>query len=107
MATRKSISFLRPIQPCLLARIVNQVGSPAIFDGNMFLPDTGMPIWNSERIRTVFAVWLPEPFTVPTWMLKSLTTEWSDSPERGKTGDTSRVDIYSISFRGVALPMTV
>jgi hypothetical protein len=27
-----------------------------------------------ERIRTRFAVWLPEPLTVATWMLKSLTT---------------------------------
>jgi hypothetical protein len=27
-----------------LARIVNQVGSPAMFDGNMFLPETGTPI---------------------------------------------------------------
>ena len=27
-----------------LARIVYQVGSPAMFDGNMFLPETGTPI---------------------------------------------------------------
>ena len=44
IATRKSISLRRPIYPCLLALIVNQVGSPAIFEGNMFLPETGMPI---------------------------------------------------------------
>ena len=44
MATRKSISFFRPMYPFLLARIVYHVGSPAIFDGNMFLPDTGTPI---------------------------------------------------------------
>ena len=25
--------------------MVYQVGRPAMFDGNMFLPDTGMPIW--------------------------------------------------------------
>src|SRR5581483_8580578 len=98
MATRKSISFLRPIHPCLLARMVNQVGRPAMFDGNMFLPDTGMPIWKMERISTVLAVWLPEPFTVATCMLKSLVTAWSGSPWRGKTGDTSRVDIDSSSF---------
>ena len=30
--------------PRLLARMVYHVGSPAMFDGNMFLPDTGMPI---------------------------------------------------------------
>ena len=53
--------------------MVYQVGSPAMFDGNRFLPDTGTPIWKIERIRTRFAVWLPEPLTVATWMLKSLT----------------------------------
>ena len=45
-----------------------------MFDGNMFFPETGMPIWKMERIRTLLAVWLPEPLTVATWMLKSLTT---------------------------------
>ena len=54
--------------------MVYQVGSPAMFDGNMFLPDTGTPIWKSERSRTRLAVWLPDPLTVATWMLKSLTT---------------------------------
>ena len=42
--------------PCRLARIVNQVGRPAIFDGNMFFPETGTPIWKSERMSTLFAV---------------------------------------------------
>src|SRR5579872_1501630 len=54
--------------------MVYQVGSPAMFDGNMFLPDTGTPISRIDRRRTRFAVWLPEPLTVATWMLKSLTT---------------------------------
>jgi hypothetical protein len=54
--------------------MVYQVGSPAMFDGNRFLPDTGMPIWKIDRKRTRFAVWLPDPLTVATWMLKSLTT---------------------------------
>jgi hypothetical protein len=40
----------------LLARIVYQVGSPAIFDGNMFFPDTGTPISRIERSNTMFAV---------------------------------------------------
>ena len=53
--------------------MVYQVGRPAMFDGNMFLPDTGMPIWKIERSRTRFAVWLPDPLTVATWMAKSLT----------------------------------
>ena len=46
--------------------MVNQVGSPAMLEGNMFLPETGMPIWKMARIRTVLAVWLPEPLTVAT-----------------------------------------
>ncbi len=29
--------------------MVYQVGSPAMFDGNMFLPETGTPIW---KMRT-------------------------------------------------------
>jgi hypothetical protein len=44
MQMRMSTSFFRPIQPSLFARIVNQVGRPAMFDGNMFLPLTGTPI---------------------------------------------------------------
>src|SRR6476620_7719330 len=53
--------------------MVYQVGRPAMFEGNMFLPDTGTPIWKIERSKTRFAVWLPDPLTVATWMLKSLT----------------------------------
>ena len=45
-----------------------------MFDGNMFFPDTGTPIRRSDRSSTRFAVWLPDPLTVATWMLKSLTT---------------------------------
>src|ERR1041385_77651 len=93
MATRKSISLRRPMYPCLLARMVNHVGSPAMFEGNMFFPETGTPIWTMERIRTVLAVWLPELLTVATSMLKSLTTERPVWPESGSTGDTSNVDI--------------
>src|ERR1700691_4161435 len=74
--------------------MVNQVGSPAMFDGNMFLPDTGTPIWKIERISTVLAVWLPDPFTVATCKEKSLTTLCPGSLERGSAGDTSNVDIY-------------
>src|SRR5262245_47529913 len=62
--------------PRLLARIVYQVGRPAMFDGNMFLPETGTPIRRIERSRTRLAVWLPDPLTVATWMLKSLATFW-------------------------------
>src|ERR1035438_6912265 len=101
MATRKSISLWRPkfislrrpIYPCLLTRMVNQVGNPAMLDGNMFLPATGIPIWKMARMRTVLAVWLPLPLTVATWMLKSLVTEWVGGSGRVSAGDTSRVDI--------------
>src|SRR5690349_11180467 len=71
--------------PRLFARMVYQVGSPAMFDGNRFFPDTGMPIWKIDRRSTRFAVWLPEPLTVATWIVKSLTREecalarWSGS----------------------------
>jgi hypothetical protein len=61
------------MKPSWFARMVNHVGSPAMFDGNMFLPDTGMPIWKIDRSSTRLAVWLPEPLTVATWRLKSLT----------------------------------
>src|SRR5512145_3285390 len=60
--------------------MVYQVGSPAVFDGNMFLPETGTPIRRMERSRTILAVWLPDPLTVATGMLKSLTSlvrEWT------------------------------
>src|SRR5262249_33268434 len=80
IATRKSISFLRPIYPSLLARMVYQVGSPAIFDGNKFLPETGTPIWKMLRRRTVLELCEPEPLTVATWILMLLTIRWSVRP---------------------------
>src|ERR1017187_5893061 len=93
IATRKSISLRRATYPCFEARMVNHVGSPAMFDGNMFFPDTGMPIWKMERIKTVFAVWLPDPLTVATWMLKSFTTACGCKAASVAAGDTSSVDI--------------
>ncbi len=76
--------------PSLLARMVNQVGSPAMFDGNMFLPETGTPIWKMDRIRTLLAVWLPEPLTVATCMEKSLMTGWAAGGT--PTGDVAAED---------------
>jgi hypothetical protein len=64
-----------------------------MFDGNMFLPETGIPIWNKVLMRTLFAVWLPDPLTVATWILKSLVTGWPDGRITGSTGETSNVDI--------------
>ena len=49
------------MKPNLLARMVYHVGSPAMLDGNRFLPDTGMPISNRARNRTRFEDWLPDP----------------------------------------------
>ncbi len=60
--------------PSLLARMVNHVGRPAMLDGNKFFPETGTPVWKIDRSSTRLAVWLPDPLTVATWMLKSLTT---------------------------------
>src|SRR5664279_331045 len=71
------------MKPSLLARIVYHVGRPAMFDGKRFLPETGMPIWKIVRSRTVFADCEPEPLTVATWMLKSLTTGVRCAPSGG------------------------
>src|ERR1051325_2274898 len=73
MQTMMSTSFLRAIQPSLFARMVNQMGVPAMLEGNMFFPLTGTPIWKIERIRTLFDDCDPEPLTVATWMVQSLT----------------------------------
>ena len=58
--------------PFLLSRIEYQVGSPCMFDGNMFLPVTGIPILNNARNMVVFAVALPEPLIVLNVIQKSL-----------------------------------
>src|ERR1051325_140920 len=85
MQTIRSTSFLRPIQPSLFARIVNQVGRPAMLDGNMFFPLTGTPIWKMERINTLFDDWEPDPLTVATWMVQSLTTDAPSTGSRSRT----------------------
>src|SRR5260370_8569964 len=81
MHTMMSTSFLRAIQPSLFARIVNHVGRPAMFDGNMFFPLTGTPIWKIERIRTLLDDCDPEPLTVATWIVQSFTID--AAPVRG------------------------
>src|ERR1700751_1347356 len=102
IATRMSISFLRATYPCLLARMVYQVGKPAIFDGKRFLPLMGIPIAKILFSRTLFADCDPEPFTVATWMLKSLTTS-PDCPAAARGCSvfraTSPVAIEQISFQ--------
>jgi len=53
--------------------MVYQVGNPWMFDGKIFLPETGMPIRKSARRMVVLAVALPDPFTVENVMLKQFT----------------------------------
>src|SRR6266849_95393 len=74
MQTMMSTSFFRATHPSLFARIVNHVGSPAMLDGNMFFPLTGTPIWKMERISTLLDDCDPDPLTVATWIVQSLTT---------------------------------
>ncbi len=75
-ATRNSASRVRATYPSLLARIVYQVGSPAMFEGNRFFPLTGIPIPKMLFSSTLLADCEPDPFTVATLMLKSLTTRF-------------------------------
>src|SRR5688572_21377191 len=72
MTTAISGAAGREIYPSLLARMVYHVGRPLMFDGNRFLPLTGMPILNRDSTSTLFEVWLPVPFLVAAVMAKSL-----------------------------------
>src|SRR4051812_37535325 len=74
----------------------NQVGSPSMFEGNTFLPLHGMPMWCSARSSTRLADWLPEPFTVPTRIARSLT-------DAGADGAPSRTGAVSTAERVVAI----
>src|SRR5438105_4941964 len=73
MATKMSASRFRAVHPASFARTVNHVGSPWMFDGNMFFPLTGIPIPKIDRIRIRFADWLPVPFEVATVIVRLLT----------------------------------
>ena len=73
MATMISCASLRARKPSLLTRMVYQVGWPWMLEGNRFFPETGMPILNSARTSVELDVWLPDPLTVATVMVKSLT----------------------------------
>src|ERR1700677_2920673 len=105
MATSSSISRLRATYPCLLARMVYQVGNPAMLEGNRFFPLTGIPIPKMLLSRTRLADCEPEPFTVATWMLKSLMTRLdvgvcsaAELPAPGAPTATSPVAIWPDSF---------
>src|SRR5215471_8251922 len=84
-ATTISAVSRRPIKPSLLARILNHVGSPWMFDGNIFLPLTGMPILKSARSRQLLAVWLPDPLTVAATIVKLLIPAWLSRISVGRT----------------------
>src|ERR1035438_422267 len=73
-AISTSASRFRATYPFLLALIVYQVGSPAMFDGNRFLPLTGTPIPKMLFSRTLLADCEPDPFTVATLIVQSLIT---------------------------------
>src|SRR5690242_21572731 len=62
------------MKPSFEARMVYQVGSPAMLDGNRFFPETGTPIWKMARSSTMFDDCDPDPFAVATWIEKSFTT---------------------------------
>src|ERR1051326_859048 len=99
MQTIRSTSFLRPIQPSLFARIVNHVGRPAMFDGNMFLPLTGTPIWKMERIRTLFDDCEPEPLTVAQRMVRSLSIGAAGAGGSSRTAVAVSVSDTTFSLR--------
>src|SRR5580698_6097025 len=105
MATSSSISRLRATYPCLLARMVYQVGNPAMLEGNRFFPLTGIPIPKMLLSRTRLADCEPDPLTVATWMLKSLMTRLdvgvcsaAELPAPGAPTATSPVAIWPDSF---------
>src|ERR1035437_1326501 len=74
-ATTRSISGGRAVYPSLLTRISYQVGSPWMFDGKMFLPETGIPIRKMLCIRRLFALADPVPFTVAILKANELTED--------------------------------
>src|SRR5713226_5382810 len=73
--------------------MVYHVGSPAMFEGNRFLPETGTPIWKMLRNKTVLELCDPEPLTVATWILMSLITRFCSGGRLSAWRDTSVVAI--------------
>src|ERR1700722_18731013 len=105
IATSISISRRRATYPCLLARMVYQVGNPAMLEGKRFLPLTGMPMAKMLLSRTRFADCDPDRLTVATWMLKSLMTRLdvgvcsaAELPAPGAPTATFPVAIWPDSF---------
>src|ERR1039457_1373949 len=71
-ATTRSSSGGRAVYPSLLTRISYQVGNPWMFEGKMFLPETGIPIRKMDCISSELALALPVPLTVAILNAKSL-----------------------------------
>jgi hypothetical protein len=86
--------------------MVYQVGKPAILEGKRFFPLTGIPIPKMLFSSTRLADCDPDPFTVATWMLKSLMIRLVDVgvcsaaelPAPGAPTATSPVAIWPDSF---------
>src|SRR2546429_9743310 len=74
-AIRMSTLSDRAMWPSGVMRSWYQVGKPSMFEGKTFFGATGMPMWKIALVRTRLAVWLPEPFTVAAWMVRSLTID--------------------------------
>src|ERR1039457_4911008 len=89
--------------------MVNQVGNPAMFEGNRFFPEIGTPIWKILRSKTVFELCDPDPFTVATWMLMSVMTRLCPSSPDDSRGTISVVAIPlpSLFLTGQPLPGTL
>src|SRR5262245_29090691 len=73
-----------------------------MFEGKRFLPETGTPIWKMARRRVVFAVWLPEPLTVATWIEKSFVVAVNGVPA-SKFGGTRAAQFRPGARQGQAL----
>ena len=71
MATMTSKCDARAPYPSLLTRISYHVGSPWIFDGNAFFPETGIPMRNTACMSKPLALAEPVPLTVAIFRAKS------------------------------------
>src|ERR1035437_8831619 len=82
-ATTRSISGGRAVYPSLLTRMSYQVGRPWMFDGKMFLPETGIPIRKIDCMRRLFALADPVPLTVAILKANELTEDGRPKTEDG------------------------
>src|SRR5512146_1100812 len=58
-----------------------------MLEGKTCLPEQGTPIWKTVRRRTMCAVWLPVPFTVPTRITKSFAGRAAGAAPAAAVGD--------------------